>query len=532
MFPHSRIKELRYGMVKSQQYSFRTGIDKKPTNKATVTLMGLVGDEQAETFHGGRERAVLQFDSDYYAELQELFPKSKKFFVHGGYGENLVASTMNEHNMCIGDKVSVGSVILEVTQPRQPCYKLNHRFNEPTISRFSQDNFKTGWFYRVIQEGEISVNDEIKVIERPHPQWTVAKVQHYLYIETDNLDATQQLASLPELGEEVKGVFKHRLECSDVEDWSARLESSIELEMRVVKIVEEFNDIKRLYLSRTDLGALPNFNAGAHITLQLPTGLKRSYSLCDSPKDGVYQIAVHKAPQSRGGSKYIHEKVKVGDVFTVSEPANFFEMARDKHHVFVASGIGITPFIPMIQEAVENGEDFELHYCVDNVADYPFKAELSEFAGKVYVYSLEKPLDIEMLLNVHKRGSHVYSCGSPGFIQLVRDCASHWSSDHVHFENFNAADNAEDHAFQAVIIQGGTEQSIEVAEKQSLLQAIRENGFHLDSACETGTCGRCKVKFTGEVNHQDTILSKREREKYMTPCVSRGKGGLLKLKLD
>lgn len=532
MYPHSRIEELRYGMVTSKQYSYRTALDKKSTHQARVTVLGLVGDEQAETFHGGLERAVLQFDSDHYAELKRVFPKSGHFFVNGGYGENLVASGMNEHNMCIGDKVSVGSVILEVTQPRQPCYKLNHRFNEPSISRFSQDHSKTGWFYRVLQEGTISVNDEIKVIDRPYPQWTVAKVQHYLYVETANLKVTRELASLSELGEEVKGVFRHRLETNDVEDWSARLASSIELEMRVVKIIDESPNIKRFSLSRTDLGPLPNYRAGAHISLFLPNGIKRAYSLCDSPKDDVYQIAVQKARDSKGGSQYMHESVRVGDVLTVIEPSNGFDMVRDQHHIFVAAGIGITPFIPMIHEAIEHGEKFELHYCVDDIHDYPFKTELSEYADHVNIYSMKQPLDINALLDHHKRGTHVYSCGSPEFVQLVRDSANHWHSNNVHFENFSHAAHPDDGAFTAIVSHKGTELTIEVSEEQTLLEAIRENGLYVDSQCETGTCGRCKVKYDGEVEHRDTTLSRREREHYMTPCVSRCKRGQLNIQLD
>ncbi|KJG08361.1 MOSC domain-containing protein [Photobacterium kishitanii] len=532
MLPYSTVEQLRYGHVTNQDYFFRTGIEKKPTDKVSVTALGFVGDEQAEIFHGGIERAVLQFDCHYYAQLQQLFPASASLFVCGGYGENLVVAGMNEHNICIGDKIAVGSVMLEVAQPRQPCFKLNHRFKEPTISRYSQDNSKTGWFYRVLQEGDINVNDEIRVIERPYPQWTIATVQHYLYIETDNLAATTALAQLPELGAEVRGVFQHRLESNEVEDWNSRLESLIKLEMRVVKIVVESATIKRFYLSRTDLGALPSFSAGAYITLKLPNGLKRSYSLCDSAVEGVYQIAVQQARDSQGGSQYMHQQVNVGDVLSVYEPANFFEMARDKHQLFVAAGIGITPFIAMIHEAIAHQEQFELHYCVDNIDDYPFKRELSAYAANIHLYTSAQRLDLAQLLNTHQRGSHVYSCGSPAFVQLVRDNASHWSSKNVHFENFSPVEYVDDSAFSAIITHSGAKVEINVTAKQSVLDAIRKQGLTLDSACETGTCGRCKVKYSGDVDHRDTILSARERKTYMTPCVSRCKSGVLNIQLD
>ena len=521
MYPVSAIDELRLGKIK-KLFSTNTAIDKQSIDTCEVTRTGLAGDEQAETFHGGEERAILQYDSEHYKQLAVKFPNSSHLFVKGGFGENLVVPGMNEHNICVGDILKVGTVLLQVTQPRQPCFKLNHRFKEPTISRFSQDNCKTGWFYRVLEEGVISKGDTIEVTERPYPQWTIAKVQHYLYIETDNKGAVEQLANLQPLGNEVKSVFKHRLDNNDVEDWSGRLsDDNTFLEMRIVKIVEEFQNVKRFILSRTDLGPLPEFSAGAHITLQLANGLSRAYSLCRPLADDTYQIAVNYAADSRGGSKYLHEEARVGDSLSVSTPANYFKMARDEHHIFVAAGIGITSFIVMIEEALAHNETFELHYCVDDTADYSFKEALSKYSEKVFVYSVEKPLNISELLNNHARGSHVYSCGSPGFVKLVRDNASHWNENNVHFENFSV-EHSGDQAFIVTIKETG--QEIEVSPETSMLDALRNNGVTVESVCETGICGKCRVDYEGDVDHKDSVLTKSEKKRCMTPCVSRAKG--------
>lgn len=218
MYPGTIIDELRQGEVK-ELFSVRTGIDKHPTNSVQVTLTGFSGDKQAETFHGGEERAILHYDSAHYASLASRFPGSGSLFVPGGFGENLVTSGMNESNMCVGDIVRAGTAILQVTQPRQPCFKLNHRFKQPTLSRFVQDHGKTGWFYRVLKEGTIHAGDPIEVIVRAWPQWSIAQILHYLYTETDNLAVTGQLAKLEPLGDEVKSVFQRRLENNDVEDW-------------------------------------------------------------------------------------------------------------------------------------------------------------------------------------------------------------------------------------------------------------------------------------------------------------------------
>lgn len=126
-------------------------------------------------------------------------------------------------------------------------------------------------------------------------------------------------------------------------------------------------------------------------------------------------------------------------------------MARDKHHLFVAAGIGITPFIPMIHEAVAHQEQFELHYCVDNLDDYPFKKQLSPYAANIHLYTHTQRLGVAQLLNTHQRGSHVYSCGSPAFVQLVRDNASHWHINNVYFEYVSPAEHADDRAFIVIV---------------------------------------------------------------------------------
>ncbi|MGR5076367.1 MOSC domain-containing protein [Photobacterium swingsii] len=528
MLPTSIIKQLRLGKIKTL-HSFKSAIDKQLVEHSYLHRQGLTGDEQAESFHGGEDRAILQYESEHYQQLASTFPDSTPYFVDGGFGENFVVAGMNESNMCIGDIVQVGSVKLQLSQPRQPCFKLNHRFQEPTLSRYTQDNAKTGWFYRVITQGEIQTGIPISVIERPFPQWTVERVQHYLYHETSNKDATTELANLEPLADEVKNVFKRRLENNDVENWESRLNGkTTQLEMRIVKIKDESPGIKRFFLSRTDLGPLPDFSAGAHITLALPNGLSRAYSLCQTLADDTYQIAVSLADKSRGGSAYLHQQAKVGDTLMVNSPANAFKMKRNAHHIFVAAGIGITPFIPMIKEAEANNESYELHYCVRDFSSYPFQHDLSAYSQQITLYSRSERLDIDALLNNHNRDTHVYSCGSPNFIELVQQATQHWHSDYVHFEAFSVVQKV-DKAFTVHVKDTG--QDIKVAEDKTLLDALRENGLEIESSCETGVCGRCKVSYEGEVNHHDTILTKQERASCMTPCVSRAKGERLEISL-
>jgi ferredoxin-NADP reductase len=335
-------------------------------------------------------------------------------------------------------------------------------------------------------------------------------------------------------------VFQHRIESNEIEDWDLRLTSdswvieppngTSEISVKVARIIEEFPGTNRFVLNPTGSEPLPTFAAGAHIAIQLPTGLLRTYSLC-APADngGSYQIAVALAPDSRGGSKYLHESVKEGDVLTISPPANLFEMSRGRHQVFIAAGIGITPFFSMIAEAEANGESFELHYCVDDTADYPFKSELSAQGERVRVYSLDESLDVGALLDeVRAEQTHVYACGSPGFVDLIRDEARHWDDENVHYENFSV-DQSNAKPFVVTIRETG--QEIKVDADTSLLDALRDSHLHVESDCEVGICGTCRVRYTGAVDHKDTYLTKSEKREWMTSCVSRAKGAELQISL-
>ncbi|WP_067515401.1 MOSC domain-containing protein [Endozoicomonas ascidiicola] len=222
MYLSSTVQEIRLGKVTSW-LSLQSAIKKHPIECCQVDLLGIIGDEQAESFHGGADRALLQFDIRHYKTLAEHFPESAHLFVPGSFGENLVVSGMSETTLCIGDIVTVGSTVLQVTQPRKPCYKLNLCFEQPVISKFIQDHGMGGWFYRILIPGTISAGDTITVTERPEPEWTLAKVQHYLNIELLNEKVMQQLLTVNPLAQNIKNTFQKRLESGAIEDWHPRL---------------------------------------------------------------------------------------------------------------------------------------------------------------------------------------------------------------------------------------------------------------------------------------------------------------------
>jgi MOSC domain-containing protein YiiM len=220
------LREVRIGKVEPLSGSpWRSAINKlATTGPVAVSSVAVKGDEQGEAvIHGGPEKAVLQYAAHYYALWQTEFPASTHLLQPGGFGENFVAEGFDEGNVCISDVVEVGTVVLQVAQPRQPCFKLNHRFAQASMSRRVQDTSRTGWYYRVLRTGTIRAGDTMRITARPHPEWPVARVQHFLYQDTGNAAALATLAELPALAGGMRKVFAKRIATGGVENWAPRL---------------------------------------------------------------------------------------------------------------------------------------------------------------------------------------------------------------------------------------------------------------------------------------------------------------------
>ena len=141
-----------------------------------VGTEGLAGDEIADRrFHGGPDKAVLLYAVEFYEALCEAFPSPDEAFGSGAFGENLSLSGLTDDEVCIGDVFTVGSVVLQLSQPRSPCWKLNARFGVPELSRHIQDERMTGWYARVLQPGTLCAGDVLCLTERVPDACSVAE---------------------------------------------------------------------------------------------------------------------------------------------------------------------------------------------------------------------------------------------------------------------------------------------------------------------------------------------------------------------
>ena len=278
---------------------------------------------------------------------------------------------------------------------------------------------------------------------------------------------------------------------------------------------------------------LPQFSAGAHITIRVPNGLLRKYSLCNDPTErDRYLVAVKREANGRGGSANLIDGVKAGDELMVAPPVNDFGLPpRAQDFLFIAGGIGITPIMAMIREVKRQGKHFRLFYCTRSPETTAFAEELNkpEYRGLVTVHHDRGDpacsLDLQPILAERKNREHLYCCGPRPLMEAVRHMTDHWSPTAVHFEAFSEAEThkADDKPFRVRLARSG--KVVEVPVTKTILEVLRDNGLEVPSSCETGTCGTCRTKLlAGEADHRDLVLADHERKDQIMICVSRARG--------
>ena len=231
-----------------------SGIDKHPVDRPLrLGPQGFEGDEQADRrVHGGPEKAVHHYPFDHYAgwaqELAALAPgvshprtreipgvshprtpvgyfsKKELLGAPGAFGENISTRGLTEADVAVGDVFRLGSALVQVSQGRQPCWKLSRRFGVADMARRVQDSGRTGWYYRVLEPGVVAPGDRIERIARTAPEWSLARLWRALYVDRMNLAELQGIAALDVLAEGWRRYAVRRLESGRVEDWSRRLE--------------------------------------------------------------------------------------------------------------------------------------------------------------------------------------------------------------------------------------------------------------------------------------------------------------------
>ncbi len=207
-----------------------SGFDKRPLAGAVVvTVLGLSGDGQGDPkHHGGPEKALHHYAYDHYpawrAELAAVSAQAGPLLsAPGAFGENLSTTGLTEADLCIGDRLRLGTALVEVSQARQPCWKLNHRFGHAGMSCAVQQSLRTGWYYRVLEEGELRAGDALTLASRPYPEWSLARLLRVLHVDRLDYAALAEMAELPPLAESWRKLARQRVARHEVEDMERRL---------------------------------------------------------------------------------------------------------------------------------------------------------------------------------------------------------------------------------------------------------------------------------------------------------------------
>lgn len=205
-----------------------SGIDKQPQDRPLrLTRGGFEHDAQGDTkHHGGPDKAVHHYPLDHYVAWREDVGALPLLDRPGAFGENLSTSGVVEADVAVGDRFRVGSALVEISQGRQPCFRLNLRFGVADMARRVQRSGRTGWYYRVIEEGVVTPGDRLALVERISPEWTVERLWRIFYVDTLDRESLSAIAALTHLPERWRTTALDRLRRNAIEDWRPRLDGN------------------------------------------------------------------------------------------------------------------------------------------------------------------------------------------------------------------------------------------------------------------------------------------------------------------
>ena len=458
----------------------RTAIWKSPvTGRRMVRKLDIDGDAQGDLAgHGGEQRAVFVYQMDSYNYWERFLGRSD--FTYGQFGENFTVDGLPDNEVCIGDRYRIGGAILEVTQPRVTCYRVGIRMNEPRMPALLVAHHRPGFYFRVLQEGEVGAGDDIAKITDGPEKITVAATDALLYLPGASREQLQRALRVPALSKGWQGSFQAMLQ----QDLSSKTTvGNPELaneeqppawpgfrQMRVAGIHKESDNVTSFILAPIDGQPVPVFQAGQFVVLRLLVDpgkppVLRSYSLSDLP--GADHLRISVKNELKGiGSSFLCNRAREGDLLDVSAPRGSFTLRPGQNPiVLLSAGVGATPVMSMLHALAAEKSQREIWwiYGARNGVDHPFAEEsrsllkqLSRGRGYI-VYSrpaatdevgadFDSPGHIDTALlekiGVPQNGDF-YLCGPPSFLQNMRDGLRTWGvlADNVHTEIFGVLDS-------------------------------------------------------------------------------------------
>jgi ferredoxin-NADP reductase/MOSC domain-containing protein YiiM len=441
-----------------------------------VRKLDIDGDAQADLAgHGGEHRAVFVYQMDSYHYWEGFLGRND--FTFGQFGENFTVEGLPDNEVCIGDRYRIGGAEFEVTQPRVTCYRVGIRMNEPRMPALLVANRRPGFYFRVLQEGEVGAGDEIVRITDGPERMSVAEVDVLLYLPGHTSEQLHRALQIPALTKGWQSSFEAMLQ-QDVSSKMAVGNPGLANEeqapawpgfrqMRVARIHKESDNVTSFVLAPIDGQPLPVFQAGQFVVLRLLVDpgkppVLRSYSLSDLPGADHFRISV-KGELNGIGSSFLCNRAREGDRLDVSAPRGTFTLLPGQNPVVLLSaGVGATPVMSMLHTLAAERSQREIWwiYGARKRVDHPFAEESRSLLkqltrGRGYiVYSrptaidqvgtdFDAPghVDAALLERIGvSQGSDFYLCGPSSFLQNMRDGLRNWGvpAGNVHTEIFGS----------------------------------------------------------------------------------------------
>jgi len=533
----------------------RTGIWKSPVQgRRLVRRLNIDGDGQGDLAgHGGEQRAVFVYQTDSYRYWEKQLGRND--FTFGQFGENFTVDGLADDEVCIGDRYRIGSALFEVTQPRVTCYRVGIRMNEPRMPALLVSHHRPGFYFRVLEEGEVESGDEIvKVADGPR-HMTVVEADSLLYLSAQSppRDQLQRALSIPALSPGWQASFRAMLEKEEQggpATGNAGLAASEPppawpgfRPLRVSQMKRESESVLSLVLEPTDGQPLSPALSGQFVVLRLRpdqavTPLLRNYSLSGPPSADYYRVSV-KLEANGAASTYLHTQVQPNDVLEVSAPRGSFTLLPgDGPVVLLSAGVGVTPVLAMLHALAAESSQREVWwlYGAQNSAEHPFARESRDLLRKLQrsrshiCYSRPLPADRSGadssgadydasgrldVAAIEKLGLPVnadfYLCGPAKFMSDLTAGLAAWGVDpkRVHAEKFGpaqsitpgmkGADSRRPHPPIGSVGSGPlvsfARSSLAVAwdpRFQSLLELAEASDVPVRWACRTGVCHTCE----------------------------------------
>jgi ferredoxin-NADP reductase/MOSC domain-containing protein YiiM/ferredoxin len=389
--PVGTLLSVNVGMPKDVPWQGKTvftGVFKQAvTGPRRVRRLNVDGDGQGDLGgHGGEQRAVFVYQIDSYRYWERELGRDD--FVYGQFGENFTVEGLADAEVCIGDRFRIGTAVFEVTQPRVTCYRVGLRMNDPRIPALLVSHHRPGFYFRVLEEGDVQAGDEIVKVAAGPEQMPIAETDALLYLPGHTRQQLLRALRIPALSPGWQASFRALLEAGPGSGNAGLASTSPPpawpgfRRLTVAAITRESDSVISIRLEDPTGASLPAAGPGQYLTLRLrpdehQRSLLRNYSLSGPPDGGFYRITV-KREHDGAASSYLHTRLAVGDELDVGAPRGTFILDRTHAPVLLLSaGIGVTPVLAMLQALAEEHSDREIWWLhgARSSSDHSFAAE-------------------------------------------------------------------------------------------------------------------------------------------------------------